>query len=77
MNDLDRLIETLTALNLYHAIHRDEKGATSVILEEPPRGTSEEREKYTAFVPYTGYGGFAWIVSFNADGGIKEVGGYE
>lgn len=69
MTDLERLTETLDALNVAYEKKASESTADiNIVL-----GTQDDR----GTVPNTGYFYFVWIFTFDAAGKIKEVGGYE
>lgn len=69
MTDLQRLTETLGALNIAYEKTVSANGAgINIIL-----GSKDDEMT----VPYTGYSYFVWIFTFDAAGKIKEVGGYE
>ena len=69
MTDLQRLTETLGALNIAYEKTVSANGAgINIIL-----GTQDDE----TIVPNTGYANFVWIFTFDAVGKIKEVGGYE
>ena len=77
MTDLERLTQTLDALNIHYGqrpFEHDGKQSILVTLDEP---RDEDYRPIPGKVPYTGYSGFAWIFTFDTDGTIKEVGGYE
>lgn len=69
MTDLERLTETLDALNIGYGRAPSANGeGINITLEDLDNDKT---------VPYTGYPYFAWIFTFDAAGKIKEVGGYE
>ena len=69
MTDLERLTETLDALNVaYEKTASASKTGINIVL-----GTQDDETT----VPNTGYENFVWIFTFDAAGKIKEVGGYE
>lgn len=69
MTDLERLTETLDALNVaYEKTASASTAGINIILgSQDDEGT----------VPNTGYANFVWIFTFDAAGKMKEVGGYE
>lgn len=69
MTDLERITETLDALNVAYGKTASANGAGINIT----LGTQDDEKT----VPNTGYSGFVWIFTFDAVGKIKEVGGYE
>jgi hypothetical protein len=69
MTDLERLTETLDALNVAY----EKKASASTAGINILLGTQDDETT----VPNTGYAGFVWIFTFDAAGKIKEVGGYE
>ena len=69
MTDLERLTETLDALNVAYEKTASADGADIDII----LGSKDDEMT----VPYTGYSYFVWIFTFDAVGKIKEVGGYE
>ena len=77
MTDLERLTTTLDALNVHYRQRPYEHlGDHSIIVTlEAPRGEGDRT--MPGKVKYTGYSGFAWLFTFNTDGTIREVGGYE
>lgn len=69
MTDLERLTETLDALNVsYKKTASASTAGINIIL-----GTQDDERT----VPNTGYANFVWIFTFDLEGKIKEVGGYE
>jgi hypothetical protein len=68
MTDLERLTETLDALNVAYDKNASTSGGVNITL-----GTEDEE----GTVPNTGYANFVWIFTFDSEGKIKEVGGYE
>ena len=77
MTDLERLTTTLDALNVHYKQRPYEhmgKHSIIVTLEAP---LDKDYRTIPGKVKYTGYSGFAWLFTFNTDGTIKEVGGYE
>ena len=69
MTDLERLTETLDALNVSY-----EKTASAGTADiDIVLGTQDDE----GTVSNTGYANFVWIFSFDEAGKIKEVGGYE
>jgi hypothetical protein len=69
MTDLERLTETLDALNVaYEQTASASDAGINITL-----GNSDE----DGAVPNTGYANFVWIFTFDLAGKIKEVGGYE
>ena len=69
MTDLERLTETMDALNVAYEKTASANGAgINIVL-----GTQDDE----TIVPNTGYANFVWIFTFDAVGKIKEVGGYE
>ena len=69
MTDLEKLTETLDALNVaYEKKPSKSRAGINIVL-----GTQDDE----GTVPNTGYANFVWIFSFDEAGKIKEVGGYE
>jgi hypothetical protein len=69
MTDLERLTETLNALNVaYEKTASASDAGINITL-----GDSDEDKA----VPNTGYANFVRIFTFDTAGKIKEVGGYE
>jgi len=74
VSDLERLTSTLDALNVHYEqrlYEYDGKQSILVELDAPEHGERGGK------VRYTGYSGFAWIFTFDTEGSIMEVGGYE
>jgi hypothetical protein len=71
MNEMQLLIQTLTALNIHHVVRQTDDGA-DVWLEE-----SQQSMRDQTTVPYKGYLRFAWVFCFDSDGKLQTVGGYE
>lgn len=78
MTDLERLTATLDALNVHYTQDARERTETPFGVNEARINvTLEEPKKDQTKVPYSGYNGFVWVFTFDMDGTLREVGGYE
>lgn len=77
MTNLEQLTATLDSLNIYYTQRLYEHDGKQSILIELEAPVDKNYKDIPNKVKYTGYSGFAWIFTFDTDGTIREVGGYE
>lgn len=83
MSNMQELTQLLDRMNVFYEISDSKDGVKNLCLYDADDYLRQYDEngmfikKENTYIPYTGYSGFAWLFTFDNDGNIKEVGGYE